>query len=94
MADINLPPHPHTLVCMECGLRRDLPEGWQEMLGTDTLTCTLCQQPMVELTAAVVRQVIAELPVDPELLPPDIREGIYASLEALEQLAIALEDDE
>jgi hypothetical protein len=48
-ADIVLPPHPHKLVCPTCGLTRHLPEGWQVMLGSETLTCVADQVVMVEV---------------------------------------------
>lgn len=48
-ADIVLPRHPHTLVCPVCGLTRHLPDGWQAMLGSETLTCTTDQVEMVEV---------------------------------------------
>jgi hypothetical protein len=40
VADIELPRHPHKLVCPVCGLTRYLPDGWQEMLRSDVLRCT------------------------------------------------------
>lgn len=48
-ADIVLPRHPHTLVCPVCGLTRHLPDGWQEMLGSETMTCVADRVEMVEV---------------------------------------------
>lgn len=47
-ADIVLPPQPHKLVCPVCNLTRTLPDGWQQILGSETLMCTQDQVPMVE----------------------------------------------
>ena len=47
ISDIVLTPHPHKMVCPVCGLTRYLPDGWQVMLGSDTLTCTLDQVALV-----------------------------------------------
>ena len=46
--DIVLMAYSCTLTCGGCGLTRNLPEGWQEMLGTNTLTCTECNLTMIE----------------------------------------------
>jgi hypothetical protein len=46
--DITLEPHPHTLVCPGCGLVRNLPEGWQEILKSKILSCVDCGKVMVE----------------------------------------------
>jgi len=47
--DIVLSPHPHKLVCPTCGLTRYLPDGWQQMLNSETLTCTTDNVAMVEV---------------------------------------------
>lgn len=52
VSDIVLPPHPHKMVCPVCGLSRRLPDGWQAMLSSDTLTCTTDQVAMVEVDDA------------------------------------------
>ena len=46
--DIVLNPHPHKLVCPVCGLTRHLPDGWQQMLNSETLTCVTDNVVMVE----------------------------------------------
>ena len=47
--DIVLMPYPHTLVCPGCQLTRNLPDGWQEMLNSQTLSCTECNKVMQEV---------------------------------------------
>lgn len=47
-ADIVVEGHPHKLVCPKCGLTRHLPDGWQEMVGADSLTCAVDRTVMVE----------------------------------------------
>ena len=46
--DIVLPPQPHKMVCPVCGLTRHLPEGWQEMVDSDTIRCVTDGVDMVE----------------------------------------------
>ena len=48
-ADIVVPRHPHKMVCPGCGMARYLPDGWQEMLRSETLSCVPCHLVMVEV---------------------------------------------
>jgi hypothetical protein len=48
ISDIELPPHPHKMVCPVCDLTRYLPDGWQQMLHSETIQCTQDGVDMVE----------------------------------------------
>ena len=47
---IELTPHPHKMVCPKCKLTRYLPDGWQELLKSDTIKCRKDNVEMVEET--------------------------------------------